>query len=188
MKESITGIILAGGKSSRMGQDKAFILFSGRPLIEVVIENLSSLFKNLLIISNNQSLYAKYEIEVQPDILEGKGPLGGIHAGLHFSKTKYAFVTACDMPYLNPELVRFLSNETGDYDVIIPEFRQRLEPLCAIYSSNCIEPIEKHLSSGNLKITDFISQVNTCVINEKDVRSFDPEGLSFVNINTPEDI
>ena len=188
MDNKTTGIILAGGKSSRMGEDKAFITCSGKALIEILIDKLSALFEDLLIVTNKPDLYQKYDIEARPDLLKDRGPLGGIYTGLRHSKTKHAFVAACDMPYLNQDLVRFISGRIDDHDVVMPEYKGWLEPLCAIYSTNCITPIEKQLSAGNLKITDFLQYVKVRIIDEKDIDRFDPEGLSFVNINTPEDL
>ncbi len=188
MIKQITCVILAGGKSSRMGENKAFIECSGKALIEILIDKLSTLFKDLIIVANKPHLYQKYAVVARPDLLKDRGPLGGIYTGLHYSKTKYAFVAACDMPYLNENLVKFISQRIDDHDVVMPEFKGHLEPLCAIYSTNCIGPIEEQLSAGNLKITDFLQYVKVRIIAEEDIIKFDPEGLSFVNINTPEDL
>jgi len=187
MNDNITAIILAGGKSGRMGEDKSFVDFCGRPLIEILIDKLSPLFKDLIIITNQAHLYRKYEIKTHQDILPDRGPLGGIYTGLTYSKDKYNFILACDMPFLNQELIQYMLGKINDYDVIIPEYNNRLQPLCAIYSKNCIPPIENELNKNNLKIIDFFSQVKVRIITKKEIATFDTEGKCFVNINTPQD-
>lgn len=186
----MTGIILAGGKSSRMGKDKSFILFSGRPLIEVLIDKISPLFKDLIIVTNKPYLYQKYDIRTEVDIVKDSGPLAGIYTGLVSSRDSYNFIFACDMPFLNQDLIQYMVEETkgGDYDVVVPEYKGRLQPLCAIYSKKCIEPIENELSRNNLKIRDFLQYVKVRVINEKEISRFISSQSLFANINTPQDI
>tara|TARA_B100000315_G_C14389448_1_gene501223 strand:- start:1 stop:609 length:609 start_codon:yes stop_codon:yes gene_type:complete len=187
MISNFTGIILSGGKSSRMGEDKAFKLFSGRPLIEIVIEKMSSLFEDLLIVTNSPHLYKEYSIRTVSDVVKDCGPLGGIYTGLLSSPKNNNFIVACDMPFLNENLVKFMAKQHEEYDVIIPQFKGLFEPLCAVYSKNCIKPIEKALSNRNFKMIDFLGDVKVRVINEKEISDFDKEALSFININTPLD-
>lgn len=187
MIDNVTGIILAGGKSSRMGEDKAFLPFPEKSLIEILIDKLSFIFKDLIIITNKLHLYEKYGIKTYCDILKERGPLGGIYTGLVSSEDMHNFIVACDMPFLNRDLIQYMLGEISDYDVVIPERNDRLHPLCAVYSKNCIKPIEKGLSKNNLKITDFLKYVKTRIINEKEIAQFDLDNSSFVNINTPKD-
>jgi len=184
MIDNISCIILSGGKNSRMAEDKAFMPLSGKPIIEILIDKLSSLFKDLIIITNNPKLYRKYGLETYTDILKDRGPLGGIHTGLAYSKLRYNFVVACDMPYVNLELVRFMSASIEGYDLVVPKQNGQFEPLCAVYSKNCIKTIEDQLHKNNLKITDFFSSVKVRTITENEVAAFDAEGKCFVNINT----
>lgn len=188
MIDNTTGIILAGGESVRMGKDKAFILFSGKPLIETVMVKLSALFKDLIIITNKPRLYRKYGIKIQKDILPGRGPLGGIYTGLLSSKTLHNFIVACDMPFLNQDLIRYMVEEINGFDVVIAKAHGRFQPVHAVYSKHCIGPIENELSKNNLKITNFFQYVKVRTITEKEAARFDPDGLSFKNINTPENI
>lgn len=187
MIDNITGIILAGGKSSRMGEDKSFIAFQGRPLIESVIDKLSTLFKDLIIITNNSSPYKKYKIKTYIDIIKDRGPLGGIYTGLYHSNTKYNFIVACDMPFLNISLVEYMVQRINGYDVVIAKRLGRLHPLFGIYSQNCIKFIKGKLVKDNLKIRDFFKYVKVKIITDRETGKFDENGLSFVNINTPED-
>ena len=184
MIDNITCIILSGGKSSRMGEDKAFMPLSGKPIIEILIDKLSLLFKDLIIITNSPQLYKKYGLKTYADILKDRGPLGGIHAGLTYSKNRYSFVVACDMPYVNLELVRFMSATIEGYDLVVPEENGQFEPLCAFYSKNCIKTIEDQLHKNNLKIRDFFSFLKVRTITENEIAAFDAEGKCFVNINT----
>ena len=187
-KNNITGIILAGGKSSRMGEDKSFILFLGRPLIEVLIDKISPLFSDLIIVTNKPQLYKKYGIRTEADLVKDKGPLAGIYTGLISSKDSYNFVFACDMPFLNQDLIKYILKEADGYDVVIPEYEGRFQPLCAIYSKECIAPIEDGLSKNKLKIIDFLKHVKVRRINEKEISRFISYQSPFVNINTPQDI
>jgi molybdopterin-guanine dinucleotide biosynthesis protein A len=180
-----TGVILAGGLSSRMGLDKAFLSFSGRPLVEMVIDRLRPLFSELVIVSNNPKIYKKHNLKVIQDILPRKGPLGGIYTGLVASENNYNFIVACDMPFLNPGLIRHLTEEAAGFDAVVPKFKGRYEPLCAIYSKGCIRAIEERLSKGELKIRSFFKDVKVKIITESEISKFDPRGLSFLNVNTP---
>lgn len=206
---SITGIILAGGSGERIGCNKAFLKLGSKTLIEELISRLEERFPRLIIVANETEKYRKFHHEVISDILPHKGPLGGIYTGLVNSNSLYNFIVACDMPFIKPDLIRYMMEKIEVNDVIIPKWNGKFEPLCAIYSKKCIKPIEKQLSKDNLKITDFFKDVNPVrsklsktpatplvwtsngvkvkVITEKEVAKFDLKGFSFVNINTPED-
>ncbi|MFH1777215.1 MAG: molybdenum cofactor guanylyltransferase [Candidatus Omnitrophota bacterium] len=185
--DEVTGIILAGGKSTRMGKDKSFIPVYGRPIIEIVIDKISSLTSQLLIITNKPCLYRKYGIKTKKDILHEHGSLGGIYTSLVFSKTVYNLITACDMPFINMEVARYMIRIMPGYDCVVLRWRRRLEPLFAIYSKHCIRTIEDQLKKKNLKISDIFSNLKTKIIMGKEIRRFDPCGRSFVNINTRQD-
>lgn len=186
---SITGIILSGGKSSRMKTDKAFLKLGSKTMIEELISRLEKKFSRLMIIANDRERYKRFGIELVEDIVPDKGPLGGIYTGLVVSRDDYNFIFACDMPFLNQDLIQYMIGEVedGGYDVIIPEWEGRLQPLCAIYSKECIKPIENELSRNNLKITDFLKYVKARVLNEKEISQFISSQHFFANINTPQD-
>lgn len=187
MINDTAGIILAGGKNTRMGLDKAFISFSGRPLIEFLIETLSDIFKILIIVTNKPHLYQKYDIQICSDIIKDKGPLGGIHAALSVSKSMYNFVVACDMPLINRDLIKYIIGKSNGYDAVLAEYGERLHPLCAVYSRNCIMPIKLQIDKKNLKMVDFLKFVNTKIILQEEIKKIDPEGRSFINVNTKDD-
>lgn len=187
MEKKVTGIILAGGKSSRMGEDKSFLPVCGRPLIAIVIETVSALFKNLIIITNQPALYKKYSARIEADTIKDCGPLGGIYTGLRASKTQHNFVCACDMPFLNKKLIQYILENAENYDMVLPYYHGRYQPLCALYAKSCLRPIGAELQKGNLKITNLLKRVRVKIVSEDEIKALDPEGLSFVNINTPHD-
>src|SRR3990167_7393360 len=138
----ITAIILAGGKSSRMGFDKAFLRIRHRPIIADILDKLKNIFDEILIVISPSRAFGysanSTDLRVVSDVFPEKGPLGGIYTGLLNSKTKYNFVAACDMPFLNAALIRYLVEHKGDYDIIIPKMGKEFHPLFGIYSKNCI--------------------------------------------------
>ena len=187
MIKKVTAVILAGGRSRRMGEDKAFLPFPDTPLIGVVFGRLSGLFEKIMIIANDTRRYEKYPCEVIKDIIPGKGPLGGLYTALSFSGTGYSFVTACDMPFLNRELIKHIVGSAGGYDVVIPEFNGRLRPLCAVYSKNCLKIVEKSISGDDFRITGLLPFLKVRAVKEKESVVFDKKGRSFININTEND-
>lgn len=185
MIKDITCIILAGGKSSRMGADKAFMPFNEKPLIEILKNKFSRIFNDILIIANDPVAFKKYQIAAIPDMVKDTGPMGGIYTGLLNSKTLYNFVVACDMPFVNEDLVNYMLKMAKGHDVCVVQLNGKFEPLCAVYSKNCISQIKRSLSAGNFRMRDIIKDLKACIITEKEVNVFDPESLSFININTP---
>lgn len=188
MINNISGIILAGGKSSRMGKDKSFILLGGKPLIEIIIAKFTALFKKVIIITNNPGAYRKYGLETREDVIKERGPLGGIHTALLFSKNVYNAVVACDMPLVNTNFVEYMAGLKKGYDCVIPQWQGRLEPLCGIYSKTCAPTIGAQLKDSPLKVREIFKRVKTRFVPEAKIRLFDPQGESFLNINTKKDL
>jgi molybdopterin-guanine dinucleotide biosynthesis protein A len=184
----MTGIILAGGKSRRMGRNKVFIDAGGIPLFERVYSVFREIFSEIIIVVNNGHLFKRYEAHVQDDIIPNKGALGGLYTGLFHSSSYHAFCSGCDMPLLNPRLIKYLTAERDGYDVIIPKTNDGLHPLHAIYSKNCLDPVKQLLDHGDLKITNFFNRVRVRYIEETEIRKFDPHMRSFVNVNTQEEM
>ncbi len=187
MINDVTGIILAGGKNRRMGTHKAFLRIGEKTIIEEIFAKFKGTFKEIIIVANETERFDFLGVKVVADIIPLKGPLGGIHAGLLSSNSLYNFIVACDMPFINQSLVWSMLEEMSGYDVTIAEYDGGLQPLCAIYSKNCIEPIRKQLSKDNLKVTDFFKDVKVKTIPQEEIVKFDPQGASFENINTPKD-
>ena len=188
--DRITGIILAGGKSNRMGKDKALIELSGKRLIERVMSSFleASIFSRVIIITNDPERYEEFGVETAPDIYPGVGVLGGIHAGLSHTEDEAAFITACDMPLIKPGMIKYVRDSLGDYDAAVPRVRGYMEPLFAVYRKTCLPMIEKAILSGERKILSFFKEISLTEITEDEMRSIDPELTSFFNINSPEDL
>ena len=183
----VTGLILAGGKSTRFGQDKACVNFGGTTLLGYIFNMLRELFDEVIIVGGRYELAKMDNERIVEDIYPGSGPLGGIHAGLINAQNDRCFVTACDAPFLEKKLIRFICAFT-DTDVAIPRsVNGKLHPLTAVYVKSCIPAIEKQLHLGHNKIIDFFPMVMVRYVEETDWRWYDPEGRSFININTMED-
>ena len=185
----ITGIILAGGKNTRIGTEKAFIqLLPQIPLIESTFCLFKTIFSEIIIVTNNPEAYFKFEAKVVEDLIKNKGPLGGIFTGISFSTSEQNFVVACDMPFIKPELIKYIIQKPEEYDVVIPEIDGKLESLVARYSKRSLSVIFSHLMEGQLKIQDILSKLRVLKISSKEIEKFDPNHLSFFNINREEDI
>ncbi len=185
--KGITCIILASGASSRMGSNKALLPYQGGRFIEVIHRQMEALFRDVLIVTNTPELFDFLPCRNVPDLIPGMGPLSGIHSGLRHSETPYVFAVACDMPYLNPDLIRHLASLAEGIDVVIPETGKGLEPLHAIYGKNALAPMEEALHAGKGRIVSFFDKVRIRKVTREEVSRFDPAFQSFRNINTPED-
>lgn len=180
----MTAIILAGGKSSRFGLDKAFIKVRGLPLIISQIKLLKEIFKKIIIITNNPKRYKFKGVKIFQDIVPGKGPLGGIYTALTNSDTFYNFVIACDMPNLSPKLIKHILKQRNGFDVVVPHLKNGYETLFAIYSKNCIMPIYAILNSRDLRIRNLFKKVRVREIDEDEIKEFGDPDVLFTNINT----
>ena len=185
---TVSGIVLAGGQSSRLGTDKSLVNMNGQPLIEQIVAKLARLSDDVIIATNSPEKYDHLEARLVGDIYPGKGALGGIYSGLWAAANAYSLVVACDMPFLDLNLLRYMILLACGHDVIIPRIGELLEPLHAIYSKSCLEPIDRLLARGGLKIIDFFSEVRVRYVEEDEVDIFDPQHLSFFNVNTLSDL
>jgi molybdopterin-guanine dinucleotide biosynthesis protein A len=179
--------VLAGGQSRRMGRDKAFLPVGGRPVVERVIERVAPLSDDVLLIAPADDLYRHLSARLVGDIYPGKGPLGGIYTALHAARYDHCLVVACDMPFLDTGLLRYLVGLAPGYDVVIPRVEGFPETLHAVYGKRCLEPIQRRLLAGQLKIIGFFDEVRVRYVERDDVARFDPEFHSFMNMNTPAD-
>jgi len=188
--EQFTGVILAGGKSSRFGEPKAAKIINGKPLIHYAAVAFQDIFSNLLIVASEEIDSAGIDAPVVSDIFQDKGPLGGLHAGLTFAETPYIFVTACDQPFPVPSLVSAMAAATqeSDCEVLVPRTQPYLYPLFACYSKRCLPVIESQLSNNILQINRLYPSVNTRYADREWLEKYDPELRSLFNINTQEDL
>lgn len=182
-----TGVILAGGKSRRMRRDKAFLPFGEGVLIERVIEVLRQVTDELLLITNTPEQFQHFGLPLATDMISDAGSLGGIYTGLMYAKTPCSLFLACDMPFVKPEFLRLLCEMAVDADVVIPRNAEDFQPLCALYSEACRDPIRTRIDAGRLKITGFFDQVRVRVIEGELLARYDPYDVMFFNANTPEE-
>jgi molybdopterin-guanine dinucleotide biosynthesis protein A len=188
-RQNATGIILAGGKGSRINQNKALIsLPDGKTLIQRCVDALKKVFPEILIVTNKKELYGDYDARVVEDLIKQTGPLGGIFTGLCYSNTHLNFVIGCDMPFPQIGLIELLLDRCGDGDVAIPEIDGEVEPLFAVYSKNCLPVIFDNLQKRDFKIRHVLTKLKVEKIGEKEIEAVDPEHLSFLNINTDKDL
>jgi molybdopterin-guanine dinucleotide biosynthesis protein A len=185
-----TGVILAGGKNKRFsGINKAFVRVGGKRIIDRIFSVCETLFDEIILVTNDPLEYLEWEMTVVTDLFQIRSSLTGIHAGLFYMTTPYAFFLACDIPFVKKELLEvILGGIEPKIDIVIPETAKGFEPLCSIYSKQCLRPIEQHLMGGKFKIQEFFRKVRVKKIQEKYLRQKDPDLVSFFNINSPDDL
>lgn len=188
MWKDVTCIILAGGASRRMGRDKAFIQIEGIRLLDYVYGKCRELFNEIIIVTNEPKQFVDYQTPVVPDEIPGIGSIGGLYTGLKRASNYYSFCVACDMPFLNPELITHLIEERHTNDIVIPKTRAGFEPLHAVYSKRCIEPLKKFIENGDLKISNLLEEVKVRYYSEEEIKKVDPSLLSFMNVNTKKEL
>jgi molybdopterin-guanine dinucleotide biosynthesis protein A len=187
-----TSIVLAGGRSSRLGKEKHTEEIAGESLIERTIGSLSLISTEILIVISNRqskSTFASYaEAKTVVDLYPGKGPLVGIYTGLVHSSNLYNLAVACDMPFLNLDLLRHMIALSPRFDVVMPRIDNLIEPLHAVYSKNCLVSMKSLIEKGSLKISDLLDSVSVRYVEKVEIDKFDPKRLSFFNINTKADL
>jgi molybdopterin-guanine dinucleotide biosynthesis protein A len=179
---------MAGGQSSRMGQDKSFVPFEGRPMIETIIERVSGLGAELNIITNKPDEYAHLGLPLFSDVVPDHGSLGGIYTAVHYASQPHSLIVACDMPWLNRALLEYMIALKDTADIIVPRWNDFPEPLHAIYHKACLPHIEANLQAKRLKIIRFYDKVSVRYVESEEIKRFDGDGRSFANINTPQDL
>lgn len=188
MANGVTVAVMAGGKSTRMGRDKSFVPFDGRPLIEVVLAAVRDLGDELLLITNNPDAYAHLSLPMVGDIFPDHGPLGGIYTAVATARQPHTLIVACDMPWLNRDLLAYQLSLRHEADVVVPRWRRFPEPLHAVYSKACLPAIAAKLRQKQLKIAGFFDEVAVRFVKREEIARFDKDGRSFANVNTPEEL
>jgi molybdopterin-guanine dinucleotide biosynthesis protein A len=211
----VTSIILAGGKSSRFGPNKALQTIAGKTLVQYVVDRLATLTPEIIIVTaqggegtyhckpfaschseqSEESPAAQDRpreaiplIKIVADIYPDKGPLCGIYSGLIASSNSRAIVVGCDMPFPSIALLDYMTQISPGFDVVAPRIGKRVERLCAVYSKNCLAPIQGLLERNELRISELLSMVRVKYVEEDEINRFDPDHLSFFNINTQADL
>jgi len=183
---AITAVMLVGGKSRRMGQDKAFLEVDGLPLIERLIQTLQGCFDQLLLVGDRPERFAHYGIPIVPDIYPGSS-LGGLYTGLKLAATEQIFVTSCDIPFPNPSLIRLLCSQEQGCDAVVPVTAKGLEPLFAMYRRSCLSPMQAALEKGDFRIMTLLKQLQVLEIGPEKLGLLDPADRCLLNLNTPDD-
>lgn len=188
----ISCIVLAGGKGLRLGHDKALETVGNRSLLERVVSRLWRLSSAVIVVTAQGGPFPQLigypELRVVADTYHGKGPLAGIYAGLAASDSLCNLVVACDMPFLNQALLDYMVQVSADGDVTIPRVGDTVEPLHAVYSQRCLGPVEYLLEQGRVKVSELLELVKVRYVEAEEINRFDPEHLSFFNVNTVADL
>lgn len=189
----LTGIILAGGRNARFhGINKALLPMGGETIIETIIRKLQTLAEEIIIVTNDFDAFRQLArinppVRLVADIIPERSSLGGLYAGLVNSATEHNLVVACDMPFLNRELLQYLRDHSDGYEVVVPKIKETYEALHAVYARSCRGAIERQLERNDHKIINFYPQVRVREITEATLRQFDPHLASFRNLNTPDE-
>jgi molybdopterin-guanine dinucleotide biosynthesis protein A len=185
----VTGVIQAGGRSTRMGgEPKALLALGGRRIVERVLDVMRAVTERVLVVTNTPDLYAFLGVPMVPDVFPEGGSLGGIYSGLRAAPGEAAFTVACDMPFLSAEVARLVIGRAAEADVVAPRIGEQWETLHACYGKACLGPMERRLREGRLKITGFFDEVRVLAIPEAEVARLGDPGLVFMNVNTPEEL
>jgi len=187
----VAAIVLAGGKNLRLGRSKALEIIGGKSLIECIAERLRPLTNQILIVTSREQLDLPVasKAEILVDLYPGKGPLGGIYTGLLASRFSHSIVVACDMPFLNAGLLRYMVELSGDFDAVVPRLEEGMvEPLHAIYSKSCLDNMKTRLERNQLGVNPFLNKVRVRYVERAECQRLDPQLLSFFNINYQSDL
>ena len=184
----VTGLILAGGKSSRYGSNKALVEVEGIRLIERAVRVMKAVFQEVILLTNTPADYTFLNLPMVEDIIKGLGPIGGIYTGLETMSEEAGFFVACDMPFLNEALLRHMVEVREDLDAVVPRMSWMLEPLHAIYTKKCLPVIRTAIDSRDYQILNSFDKIRIKYVDEEELRAFDPKMQSFSNINQPEDL
>ena len=184
----MTGVVLAGGRSTRMGTNKALLEFDGARLIERLVRTIRPLFSEIAIVANDPETYAYLGVPIWPDRIPGKGALGGIYTAVFHSICPQTFCVACDMPFPNPTVISYLRDLAPGYDVVVPQTAGGYQPLHAVYSKSCLPLMQAMILADRLKIDPLFPAVRLRTVEETELTPLDPCLLCFVNVNTREEL
>lgn len=216
---NFTTAIISGGKSSRMGTDKALLEIGGKTMIEQIVAQTAGLGGDQIVITNTPERYAFLNLPMFLDVFPDKGALGGLYTAIHSASQPYALTLACDMPFVNQPLLKHMLSLAPDFDAVVPRLnspllsplpstslrsvqdaatgegpgvragvRAEAEPFRAIYSKACLDPIRHALDAGKMRVNSFFPDIRIRWVEEYEIKQFDPELLTFMNCNTPEEL
>jgi molybdopterin-guanine dinucleotide biosynthesis protein A len=190
MEIDVTGVLLAGGNSRRMGEDKRYLVVGEQTLLERGLAVLRSIFQEVLVVIAQDSPSLDVDARVVRDLVPDCGSLGGLYTGLTQATTPYIFVVACDMPFLDPAVITQFTSRRASADIVIAKLAARLHPMHALYSKVCLPVLEQMIRARQLKIHEMLSHASLHVryVTDADLLTIDPSGRSFQNVNTPADL
>lgn len=183
----MTGIILAGGRSSRMGSPKALLPFDGEPLIVHIVNRLQRLFDEIVVVAAPEQQLPELPVTLVRDDVAFQGPVGGISCGLRAAHGEVCFVTSCDSAFSSAPFISHLISLAPGFDAVVPLWEGRLQPLQAVYRRTVLPFLEAQFANGELRLVSVYDKVTTRFVEEDEIRRFDPQGDSFFNMNTPGD-
>ncbi len=180
-------ILLAGGKSRRMGRNKALLPWHGVPLIQHIVERLREVSHDILLVTNTPREYAFLNLPMVPDVVPHGGSLVGLYSGLEAIRHPWGLVMACDVPFVNTELLDYMLSLRDGFQAVVPMVGGMHEPLHALYHKSCLPAMRRHIDAGDKRIISFYPEIRIRLVEEDEIDRFDPKRLSFLNANTPED-
>jgi molybdopterin-guanine dinucleotide biosynthesis protein A len=186
--DQLSVVILAGGKSSRMGRDKALMPVGGQRIVDRIVAQLGRYGSETIVITNTPGDYRYLGLPLYGDVLPEKGALGGLYTALYYASRPYALVVACDMPFVNQPLLDHLWALAPQHDAVVPRLNGEAEPFRAIYSRACLGPMRAALDAGKMRVISFFPEVRVRFVDEPEIDQFDPEHVTFFNVNTPDDL
>jgi molybdopterin-guanine dinucleotide biosynthesis protein A len=186
--KGVTAAVLAGGRSRRMGADKAMLPWRGASLLAWVVGRMQTMFAQVLVVGGDPARFPQLSVPRAPDALSGEGAIVGVHAALAAAPDPRVFVIGCDAPYPSEPLVRFLASRAPQAAWTCPRTARGIEPLFAVYSCACLEPLRGLIHGGERRLRRLADLVETVFVEEAELRAYDPELRSFINLNTPEDL
>jgi len=184
----MTGVILAGGESTRMGKNKAFIEINGKRIIDRTVSLFREIFDDVLLVTNMPLDYIELKVRIVTDLVPGKGSLGGIYTGLFFSYSPKAFFVGCDMPFLDRRVIQYFLSLAQTADIVVQRTKDYWQPLHAIYPRTLLKPIERLLQQGELKIIKTYQGMRVREVTGEELKRFDPDLHTLSNFNTPEEL
>lgn len=182
-----TAAILAGGRSRRMGRDKALLELGPCTLVERVLAAAAPLGAHCMLIADNTRAFARFGVPVHADLRPSSGPLGGLYTALTLAPSPTLLFLACDLPFVTTAFLRFLLRELGEHQAVVPRTADGLQPLCAVYTRSCLPAVERALDRGDFNMVSFYPGIDVRILEPPQWQSLDPRQRLFTNLNTPED-
>lgn len=188
--EPLDGVVLAGGQSRRLGRDKALLRFGGEPLLDVAVDRLAALCDRVVVAADRLDRYRQFGVaaEFVADATPGLGPLAGLQVGLRACATRHVLVVACDLPFLNVGLLRYMAELPRDYQALVPHIEGRWHPLHSIYARSCLGAVDMMVAAGGGSLRQLLARLEVRPLGWRQIRPFDPDGLSLLNLNERSDL